>query len=202
MTEDTLRAWLRGHLSPVRRREVTVWMLRCKDPALPLLLEALTREYEDEQADRRLLARVPGASPVVEGWRWLLEMGRAAWTAGQSAAALAVLSTGERVTEEGLLVVAAEEGALRLGVRLRTGGQVALFVSDDAGGAPTALLNEPLGPGTWNDLAAWQPELGDGRITLWLFFAPQTLPDSLGGCLDAARRGSAQAWARRWEADG
>lgn len=202
MDEVTLRAWIRGTLPPARRREVTVWMLRCKDPHLPALMEAFTREYEEEKADQRLLERVPSAGVVVEAWRWLLDAGRATWTAGDGAPALAVLSSAEAGWEEGLVVTASADGTLALGIRMLAEADVVLFATDDAEVGGTLLLQERLGGGTWSEVAGWQAEPGDGRTTFWLFAAEGPLPSVLADCLAAAREDRARVWAKRWEAEG
>ena len=69
MTEETLRRWVRGQLPPAERREVSRWMLRCTDPELPELLQALTREARDEARDADLIAQGRGA--LVRAWRAL-----------------------------------------------------------------------------------------------------------------------------------
>lgn len=201
MDEDTLREWIRGTLPPARRREVTVWMLRCRDPNLPALMLGLAREYEDEKADQRLLERVPGAAVVVDAWRWLVDAGRAAWTAGEGTPRLAVLSPAESVWREALIVTAAADGTLQLEIRMVAEADVALFATDDNEAGGTLLFDERLGAGTWSKLAAWQPEADDGRTTFWLFVADAPLPGTLVDCLDAARKDRARAWAQRWEAE-
>jgi hypothetical protein len=202
MDEQTLRAWIRGTLTPPRRREVTIWMLRCNDPHLPALMEALTREYEDEKADERLLNTVPGARILVDAWHWLVDAGRAAWTAGDASSALAVLSTAVPVEPDGLAVQESHGGVLQLTIRLSAASDVAVFVSDDSGTDPSTLLAEHLNAGTWANIAAWQPEPGDGRTTFWLAIGSSPPGPTLDQCLIAARSGAVKVWALRWEPNG
>lgn len=77
MTEQTLIQWVRGQLPPGERRQVTEWMIRCQDPALPLLLDGIMQAERDAERDRLLMDLGPVWAQLVSGWQGLLDQGRA-----------------------------------------------------------------------------------------------------------------------------
>ncbi len=152
MTEDRLRAWVRGELSGEERREVTRWLVRCTDPRLPALLQGMLREQRDEAADAQLAARGPVWSRLTEAWQRLVEAGEA----------IVVLP------EPTLVLASADADPLRLEERdgeLVAVGDIdegAIFLTDDTG--RSELLVGP-GPGP---LEAAIPAARASRATIWL----------------------------------
>ncbi len=156
MTEDRLRAWVRGELSGEERREVTRWLVRCTDPRLPALLQGMLREQRDEAADAQLAARGPVWSRLTEAWQRLVEAGEA----------IVVLP------EPTLVLASADADPLRLEERdgeLVAVGEIdegAIFLTDDTG--RSELL---VGPGR-GPLSVPIPAALGPRATLWLTEGP------------------------------
>ncbi len=158
MTEERLRAWVRGELAGEERREVTRWLVRCTDPRIPSLLQGMLREQRDEAADARLGSRGPLWSTLTDAWRRLIEAGEALTTGPEPALvpagveALEPLRLEERQGE--LLVVADTDGG-------------ALFLTDDTG-----RVDRLAGPGAGELIARVPEELGP-RPTVWLTAGPE-----------------------------
>ena len=174
MDEATLRSWVRGELDKTRRREVTRWMLRCDDPRLPDVLSGLITEWEEEQADERLLARLPGLGWLTEAWERLLDAGAA--TFQPPVAALATLAG----AGDELVLVRGDEGVYPL-LTLDGAAEVAAWVTDDADGV--TLLEPPRPrPAGRHALAAWRADPDDGRVRFWVAVGagvPQDLEEAL-----------------------
>lgn len=176
MTEETLRRWVRGQLPPAERREVSRWMLRCTDPELPELLQALTREARDEAQDADLIAA--GREALVRAWRALLAAGQAGLSVGE-APALVLAGVGPGAPPP-LLSLRVEGDRLRLDLHLPEAAEVALWASRDLG-PPQALLSpRPLASGPHANRVSI--DASADRLTLWLLRGaglPETLEEAL-----------------------
>ena len=196
MDELTLRAWVRGTLSPARRREVTAWMLRCTDPDLPILIHGLIREQEQEQSDAALLARAPDAGWLVDAWHRLLELGAATWeTLASDEPQLAVLAAG---STNGPVFAVIEEGDGVARFRIRPGlvGQFVLVVTNDR--LEEELLLPPTRSSELSEdrIPGWQVQEGDGRTTFW-FAVGDAPPSELRELVQASASGDVQLHAVR-----
>lgn len=187
MTEQTLSAWLDGGLTPERRREVTRWMLRCDDPALPVLMQGLIRRQAEARADATLLRQAPGRDWMVRAWASLLEARRAAWSVGEGRRpALAMLAPGG----EPLSVHLEADGVLRPTLSVGPEAFVALVVTTDR--PSEDLLVGPVAARELDPdaLPGWLPEPGDGRVTFWLAVGAAPLPSSLEALAAGAAMGA------------
>ncbi len=162
VTEDQLRRWIRGELSRAEGRQVARFVVRCRDPRLPGLLQGMAEELKEERADARLSARGPAWAGLVDAWTRLLDSAAAAW----------------RPATGGLVLAGAEDdGAYAIGFRTDPHllveitppdpGDLLLVVATDdtgrasrlhgpGGAAPLLAAPDPLPP-RWTVWAVWGP---------------------------------------------
>jgi len=177
ITEDSLRRYIRGQLSPQERRGVTRWIVGCTDPELPILLQGLIREHDEEQADERLRNLHPSASIWIDTWAKLLERGKATWRE---------VSDVPHVPAHGFLkttespdvhfhfrgISDSAEPVVIVDLFLDQSSLVLVLATTDQG--KKHLLVEPglLPSGTHADITRWQVAGEDGRVTFWLAHLP------------------------------
>ncbi len=200
MTEQELRAWVRGTLSPEARRDVSRWLVRCTDPRLGQVLRGLVREWRQEQADAAAASVAPALAPILSRWQALLDSGRAAVVGlGLPGVVPAAVS---RVSETAdFRAERADDGTLTLRYELDAGTQVAILATSDAGDAVPVMPWTDLGPGAqvhpgWSPPTAWE------RPTVWWLRTAQHPPPSLADPLAVLARddGSIDILAAlRWE---
>lgn len=197
MEIDRLRAWVRRDLPPKERRQVTRWLLRNADPSIPDLVQGLIREWEEEQADARVVARRPAAAAILDAWRWMLEQGRTALALDGDTIPGLVLQSDEEDAPEALVVRDGKED-VQVEVWLDRACFVAVFVTPDGRDEVVTLIPPtPLAAGQQAP-RHWRPEPEDGRTTFWLVQGPTPPPDSLVEALDLVRSGVLDAMAVRW----
>jgi hypothetical protein len=137
MNEATLRAWVRKELPPEERREVTRWMIRCTDPALPLILHGMVRELEESPVDAALAAMGRVWSQIVEGWNQLVDLGFASWS--DQAQGQIVVASADPSAPGSALSVTEAGGAWLVEVSGEIGATVQIYLTDAAGLAQTAV---------------------------------------------------------------
>ena len=150
MTEEKLRQWVAGGLSPAERREVTRWVVRCTDPDLPVLLHGMLRESRETAADQALRGVDALWGRLVDAWTTLVEAGRAEWTVPDAPLVLASVDEPWVRLEDGPRVVVQQAD-----------GEVALYLMDDR-----PSVQRLHGPGPAPAAALPLPTTG-GRTTLW-----------------------------------
>lgn len=194
MELERLRSWVRGELGPRDRRDVTRWILRTTDHRLPGVLTALTREWEEEQADQKLLDRRADRAWLVDAWQWALRQGAAALSVDVDATpGLQLLDTSEDVPDP-LTVQEVGPDRVDVTVHLQASASFTVFAAPD-GGEVVRLIGQDTAEGAQRPFG-YQSDPGDGRTTFWLFVGgvPTTIEDALA----AARTGALTAHAVRW----
>ena len=129
MNERSLVQWVRGELPSDERRQVTEWMIRCRDPQLPLLLDGIMQAERDAERDQNLLGLGPAWTQLVQGWQSLVEQGRAVLL-DAPAGDFAMASAQEQLPV--LQLVEREEERLAILVA-PTPGHFSLIISSDSG---------------------------------------------------------------------
>lgn len=159
MNEDRLRQWVRGQLSPTDRREVTRWVVLCTDPDLGPLLEGLTREFHEEQAQTRLRGFGAQWQALVDCWTALLDAGSAGLLGPGARPALA---SADR--QAPWLTLAGASTGVRVTVGHSVGSFVALVLTDDQ---PQARLLRAPAPVATDPFTVDAPHPQAARPTLW-----------------------------------
>ncbi|MED5371330.1 MAG: hypothetical protein VX899_09980 [Myxococcota bacterium] len=182
MTEQTLVQWVRGELPAPERRRVTEWMIRCRDPQLPLLLDGILQAERDARRDAGLAARGAPWASFVAGWQTLLEQGRAVLL--DAPAGTFALASDEAAPVELLQLLESDPGPMAV-VTAPQPGHYHLIVTDD-GGRVQRLGHQRLNAGQSFERELPQP--GE-RSTLWALRTPDQsaapaialLQEALGG---------------------
>lgn len=173
---DTLRRLVRGELCRDETIQVDRWLIRCPDPRLPVLIENLVAEWEQEKAD----ARLPQAlAKVSRRFRGLWEAGRAfidAQLASEAGPAPLLLSPRATDAMEGPLLFTTDD-ACTFAVSVVVGEDVARLVvlaTNDRGDLHV-LHDEILAPGSRRHVRTaldYRIDEGEGRVTLWVVVSP------------------------------
>jgi hypothetical protein len=195
LTEETLRRWMNGELSPSESREVARWIVRCTSPELGPLLRALAREREEAEADRTLLSFAPHWRALVEKWIALLTTGAAGWTSPDAGLVLASLAPETasswcrlRESDDGVQVIVDGDPDL----------EVAIYLTADDARARRVVPPTDYADVTWPILLE---QVGADRPTLWTVRGrslPRD-PDPLTELLAALDRDDVEVRALRWD---
>jgi len=161
MDEMTLRRWALGTLPSQERRDVSRWLVRCTDPALPALLHGILQDARDEQADAVLRRRGPLWTRLADAWQQLIDDSTAFLSSGQAAIALAEAG--------GPPPPPLQLAADRLHVSVPSGVRFALYVTDDNGRAETLCGPEE----STGDRVVGVPRGLGARATFWLVWGAQ-----------------------------
>jgi hypothetical protein len=199
MNLDQLRRWVRDELAPTERREVGRWILRCGDPALPVVLQGLIREHEQEQADAALRARRPDRAFVTDLWRSMLDAGQG-WI---QALAPDVLPSGAVLGGDASappLSIHAAGTDVTVVVHVPVTCVATVFATSDRGDEFILLDSTRLSAGTHPLWRAWTPEADEGRVTFWLLRQPAGARPcvSLAAAAALTTHGSGVLVAARW----
>lgn len=184
MTEELLREWLRGSLQGEARRAVSRWMLTCTDPRLPELLRGLSVEATQDRLDQELARRGPIWAAVVDRWRALLELGRAAWL-GEPGAPLVLAEIGGPLETLGVWAEAIA-GRVRVVVQVppqHLDAPLAAVLTDDGGGMRSLQGERTEVSGVW---LLPLPDDAGARPTLWIFLGLSAQDEDV---VDLFRRG-------------
>ena len=178
---DTLKRWLRRELTPDRSREVSRWVVRSTDPSVGVALRALSKEIKEEERNLRQLRLRPETAPAIGLWERLLGLGTALWEAPSRQSSLApALATGHRPRTPALKLVgdaAAHGRTIELAVQVPSATSATVLASTESGEIHVLVEPRSMGAGTYQGVAAWMCDEGEGEVTFWL--ASSTDPASL-----------------------
>jgi hypothetical protein len=161
-------------------------MIRCVDPELPVLIQGLVREHEDELADQRVLARFPAAGAMLRAFNRLIDQGKATLVEALEGEPVAVPTLANQPGVEGPIVIRSPAQApparLEIDLHLPDSRLLALYASTDPGELHQLLVRQRLEAGVHRGVARWSVEPAEGRITFWMIsWPPDTAASGDGG---------------------
>lgn len=169
---DTLRRLVRGELKRDERIQVDMWLGRCVDPSMPVVLENLILEWEQERADASLPA---GLAALSRHFARVVELGRAVIDfvlPPVTEAAAALLSPPLRAQGEGLELNTTTDGrGIAIVANLRPDVARLVVVATNDRGDLHVLHDEVIIPGGSARVplhADYSVDPDEGRVTFWM----------------------------------